>query len=58
MTLIEIQDRLKQETRAAARELFGIELEQVNAETPPRPELGDLAFPVSFELAKQDDIRA
>ncbi|HEX9630271.1 MAG TPA: arginine--tRNA ligase, partial [Pyrinomonadaceae bacterium] len=26
--------------------------EQVGAETPPRPELGDLAFPVSFELAK------
>ncbi|HEY6233252.1 MAG TPA: arginine--tRNA ligase [Pyrinomonadaceae bacterium] len=52
MKLIEIQDRLKQETRAAALELFGIELEQINAETPPRPELGDLAFPVSFELAK------
>lgn len=52
MTLIDIQDRLKQETRAAAFELFGLELEQVNAEVPPRPELGDLAFPVSFELAK------
>ena len=52
MTVIEIQDRLKQETRRSALELFGVELEQVNAETPPRPELGDLAFPVSFELAK------
>ena len=52
MTLLEIQDRLKQQTRAAALELFGIELEQLQAETPPRPELGDLAFPVSFELAK------
>ncbi len=52
VTLIEIQDRLKQEARAAALELFGIELEQVSAEVPPRPELGDLAFPVSFELAK------
>ena len=52
MTLIEIQDRLKQQVRAAALELFGIELEQVGAEVPPRPELGDLAFPVSFELAK------
>jgi arginyl-tRNA synthetase len=52
VTLIEIQDRLKQETRRAALELFGVELEQINAETPPRPELGDLAFPVSFELAK------
>ncbi len=53
MTLLEIQDRLKQETRTAALELFGIELEQVGAEVPPRPELGDLAFPVSFELAKR-----
>ena len=53
MTLLEIQDRLKQETSTAALELFGIELEQVGAEVPPRPELGDLAFPVSFELAKR-----
>ncbi len=52
MTLIEIQDRLKQEVRAAALEVFGVELEQLSAETPPRPELGDLAFPVAFELAK------
>jgi len=52
VTLVDIQDRLKQQVRATALELFGIELEQVSAETPPRPELGDLAFPVSFELAK------
>ena len=32
--------------------MFGVELEQFNAETPPKPELGDLAFPVAFELAK------
>jgi arginyl-tRNA synthetase len=52
MNLIQIQDRLKQQVRAAALELFGVELDQLNAEVPPRPELGDLAFPVSFELAK------
>jgi len=52
VTLIEIQDRLKQQVRAAALELFGVELEQLSAETPPRPELGDVAFPVAFELAK------
>ena len=52
MNLIEIQDRLKQQVRAAALELFGVELDQFNAEVPPRPDLGDLAFPVSFELAK------
>jgi arginyl-tRNA synthetase len=52
VNLIEIQERLKQQVRGAALDLFGVELEQVNAETPPRPDLGDLAFPVAFELAK------
>lgn len=52
MTLVEIQDRLKEQVRAAALELFSAELKQVSAEVPPRPELGDLAFPVAFELAK------
>lgn len=52
MTLIEIQERLKQQVRTAAFDLFGIELDQLSSATPPRPELGDLAFPVSFELAK------
>ncbi len=52
MTLSEIQERLKQQVRAAALELFGVELDQLSAETPPKPELGDLAFPVAFELAK------
>lgn len=50
--LIQIQERLKQQVRNAALELFGIELDQLSSATPPRPELGDLAFPVSFELAK------
>ncbi len=31
---------------------FGVELEQLTVETPPRIEFGDLAFPFSFELAK------
>jgi arginyl-tRNA synthetase len=52
VTLLQLQDQLKASVRGAALELFGIELDQVGAETPPRPELGDLAFPVSFELAK------
>jgi arginyl-tRNA synthetase len=52
VALLQLQDQLKAIVRAAALELFGVELEQVGAETPPRPELGDLAFPVSFELAK------
>jgi len=52
VALLQLQDQLKGIVRSAALELFGIELDQVGAETPPRPELGDLAFPVSFELAK------
>ena len=52
MTLIEIQHNLRQRVRGAALELFGVELDQISAETPPRPDLGDLAFPVAFELAK------
>ena len=52
MTLVDLQNKLKQRIQATALELFGVSLEQVSAETPPKPELGDLAFPVSFELAK------
>lgn len=52
MTLTDIQDALKEQLRTTALELFGVELGQLNGETPPKPELGDLAFPVSFELAK------
>jgi len=52
MTLTDLQQKLKERIRAAAREIFAVELQQVAAEMPPRPELGDLAFPVSFELAK------
>jgi arginyl-tRNA synthetase len=52
VTLIEVQNQLKDRIRTAARELFDVTVDQLNAETPPKPELGDLAFPVSFELAK------
>jgi arginyl-tRNA synthetase len=53
VTLIELQTKLKTTMRAAARELLDIKLEQVVSEVPPRIELGDLAFPTAFELAKQ-----
>lgn len=52
LRLIDLQNKLKELVRTAALELFGVELEQVSAETPPKPDLGDVAFPVSFELAK------
>jgi arginyl-tRNA synthetase len=53
VNLIELQNKLKAALRTAAAELFQIELEQLVVEVPPRTELGDLAFPIAFELAKQ-----
>jgi len=53
VTLLELQNRLKDTIREAAQSLFTVELDQVISEVPPRIELGDLAFPVAFELAKQ-----
>jgi arginyl-tRNA synthetase len=44
---------LRERVRAAANARFGVELEHVASEVPPRTELGDLAFPVAFELAKR-----
>jgi arginyl-tRNA synthetase len=48
-----IAETLRGRVRAMARERFNVALEQINAEVPPRTELGDLAFPVAFELAKR-----
>ena len=53
MNLIELQQSLRERVRAAAVARFGVELENVPSEVPPRTELGDLAFPVAFELAKR-----
>jgi arginyl-tRNA synthetase len=53
LNLIELQQSLRERVRAAAGARFGVELESVASEVPPRTELGDLAFPVAFELAKR-----
>ncbi|MFL6208991.1 MAG: arginine--tRNA ligase [Pyrinomonadaceae bacterium] len=53
MKLVEIQQTLRERVRATAEEQFGVTLETVAAEIPPRTELGDLAFPIAFELAKR-----
>ena len=53
MRLTELQESLRERVRRTAAEKFGVELEQVPAEVPPRTELGDYAFPVAFELAKR-----
>ena len=52
MKLTDLQQKLKDRIRTAAAELFSVTIDHPNAEIPPRPELGDMAFPVSFELAK------
>jgi arginyl-tRNA synthetase len=53
VNLVELQNELKASIRTAAQHLFGIELDQIVSEVPPRTDLGDVAFPVAFELAKQ-----
>src|SRR5262249_40657278 len=38
---------------SAIHGIFDIELTEAAVEVPPRTELGDLAYPVAFELAKR-----
>jgi arginyl-tRNA synthetase len=52
MNLIDLQQKLKDQIRNSASEIFGVTLDEPNAETPPRADLGDVAFPIAFELAK------
>ena len=44
---------MRERVRSAIRKVFDIDLSEIPIEVPPRTELGDLAFPVSFELAKR-----
>lgn len=53
MTLIEIQKALREAVRTTAVSEFGVEPDMIAVETPPKTELGDVAFPVAFELAKK-----
>jgi arginyl-tRNA synthetase len=52
VNLLELQTGLREAVKQAALDSLGVALEQVAAEVPPRTELGDLAFPIAFELAK------
>ncbi|MGD9627905.1 MAG: arginine--tRNA ligase [Pyrinomonadaceae bacterium] len=52
MTLTELQSVLRDKVRESAQTHFQATLGQIVAEVPPKTELGDLAFPVAFELAK------
>jgi arginyl-tRNA synthetase len=53
LSLDSLPEVLRERVRATAQERFNVALEQINSEVPPRTELGDLAFPVAFELAKR-----
>ncbi len=53
MTITQLQQLLRQAVGDAARELFNIADLQIVSEVPPKTELGDLAFPAAFELAKR-----
>jgi arginyl-tRNA synthetase len=53
MTITEIQNQLREVVRATARENFAIDLDLIAIETPPKIELGDLAFPAAFDMAKR-----
>ncbi|HST21237.1 MAG TPA: arginine--tRNA ligase, partial [Blastocatellia bacterium] len=48
-----IQEAVRERLRSAIKKLFEIDLAEFNIEVPPRTELGDLAFPVAFEIAKR-----
>ena len=48
-----MQVALREILRNAPTEAIGVTLDTVSCEVPPRLELGDLAFPVAFELAKR-----
>ncbi|MBI3649724.1 MAG: arginine--tRNA ligase [Acidobacteria bacterium] len=48
-----IQQAVREKLAAAIKDLFALDLTAFAAEIPPRTELGDLAFPVAFELAKR-----
>jgi len=53
MTVTELQEVLKERIRLTARTAFDIDLDNIASETPPKTELGDVAFPIAFELAKK-----
>jgi arginyl-tRNA synthetase len=48
-----IQQAVQERLRSSINKLFSIDLLEFSMEVPPRTEMGDLAFPVAFELAKR-----
>jgi len=52
LSLSELQNAVKNKVAQSASEIFGVVPEILACEVPPKTELGDLAFPAAFELAK------
>jgi arginyl-tRNA synthetase len=52
-TLLQIQSGIRQKLAMLSEELFAVRPDNIVVETPPTTDLGDLAFPVAFELAKK-----
>jgi arginyl-tRNA synthetase len=48
-----LTDELQEGVRNAAQEFFNVSLDTIPTEIPPRAELGDVAFPVAFDLARR-----
>ncbi len=48
-----LANEIKQRLIALVRDNFNLELDDVVSEIPPKTELGDLAFPLAFDLAKR-----
>ncbi|MEP7273890.1 MAG: arginine--tRNA ligase [Acidobacteriota bacterium] len=48
-----LSDTVKKRLLELVKEHFAISLSDTAGEVPPKTELGDLAFPIAFELAKQ-----
>ncbi|HEU4389434.1 MAG TPA: arginine--tRNA ligase, partial [Blastocatellia bacterium] len=48
-----VQETIVARVVSAIRELYDLDLDAPVVEVPPRRELGDLAFPVAFDLAKR-----
>jgi len=53
MAFSDHQQKLIEALREFASAELDVSLQQIAAEVPPKTELGDLAFPVAFELAKE-----
>ena len=53
MSLSKLQQTLRSKVVETAKAAFAIDLGDIPFEVPPKTELGDVAFPVAFELAKR-----